>query len=79
MTKQELTDAKKIAMNGGDLGNVDDSILHGLCTRGFNYPVYTSLNVVARLMRDFIQFNGQWDEESIAEICKVAKTRIKIV
>lgn len=78
MTKKELAEAKTLAEND-DLQGVDCTILHGLYLPTFEYPVFTSIRVVAKQMKDFMQFNGEWDEAAISEFCSVAKNRIRIV
>lgn len=78
MTKSELAEAKRLAENGDAVG-VDDSVLEGLYLPDFKHPVFTTLLVVARSMKDHIQFNGKWDTEALNEFCQVAKNRIRIV
>ena len=78
MTRKELALAKTLAERDA-LAGVDVGVLHGLYCPDFKYPVYTSITVVAKQMKDFMQFNGQWDHEAINEFCQVAKTRIRII
>ena len=78
MTKAEMTQATTRAMQG-NLSHVDDTILHGLYLPDFRYPVYTTIEIVARLLRDFIQFNGEWDSVALHEFATIAKDRIRII
>lgn len=78
MTKEQLTQAKILAENLS-LMHVNDDVLHGLYTKDFKWPVHTTVEVVARAMKDFRQFNGQWDSEALAEFCEVARKRIQII
>jgi hypothetical protein len=78
MTKAQLTQATTRARQG-NLSHVDDSILHGLYLPTFKHPVYTTIEIVARLLSDFIQFNGQWDSMALNEFAAFAKDRIRII
>ena len=78
MTKAEMTQATTRARQG-NLSHVDDTILHGLYLPTFKYPVYTTIEIVARMLRDFIQFNGQWDSVALNEFATIAKDRIRII
>ena len=78
MTKAQLTHATTRAMQG-NLSHVDDSVLHGLYLPTFHHPVYTTIEIVARMLRDFIQFNGEWDSVALNEFATIAKDRIRII
>lgn len=78
MTKAEMTQATTRARQG-NLSHVDDSVLHGLYLPTYQYPVFTTIEIVARLLRDFIQFNGEWDSVALHEFATIAKDRIRII
>lgn len=78
MTKKEIGEARELAMSSDDLV-VDPSPLYGMYLPTFVSPVYVSLQIVAKMMRDYIQFNGHWDVEAIEEFCKVARYKVRII
>lgn len=78
MTKKQIGEARELAMNN-DLEGVDCSALWGLSLNTFVAPCYVSLKVVAKMMKDFIMFNGQWDKQEIDEFCKVARYKVVIL
>lgn len=78
MTKKQIGEARELAMNN-DLVGVDCSALHGLYLPEFVSPVYVTLTVVAKMMKDFIYFSGGWDIPEIEHFCKVAKHKIVIL
>jgi len=73
-----MTAATTRAKQGGLL-HVDDTILHGLYLPTYQYPVYTTIEIVARILQDFIQFNGEWDSVALDEFARIAKDRIRII
>jgi len=78
MTKAQMTAATTRARQG-NLSHVDDTILHGLYLPTYQYPVYTTIEIVARLLQDFIQLNGEWDSVALDEFAQIAKDRIRII
>jgi len=51
MTKAQFSEALKIATSDRDLSNVDDSNLFGCGCSDFQYPVYVTVDAVAKLLR----------------------------
>lgn len=51
MTKQQFSEAVKIATSARDLSDVDDAVLYGCGLPEFKYPVYTTVDAVAKLIR----------------------------
>lgn len=80
MKKAELNAALEIARSDRSLAHIDDSVLAGLYTREFVGPVTTTVEVVARTLRDLVcQFNGGIDAEALTEFGEVARRKILIV
>lgn len=89
MTKSELNLAAEIAFGDQDLTAVDDSPLHGFYLpsggAGKDPPIYTTLHVVAKMMRWTCQYiaarpgEPRYDAEALAEFCKVARKRVRII
>jgi hypothetical protein len=78
MTRSQITEAMRLAESDADLSSVDDSLLAGCLIKGFK-PVYVTIQVVARMLRDHIQFNGQWDTEMINELVPALRKLVFIV
>ena len=79
MTKNEFSEAVKLAKTNKDLTHVDNNHLYGCGLREFQ-PVYTSLEAVARLLQWQCQFlDGTWNEEECNEIGQIAKRKFLIV
>ena len=51
MTKQQFSEAVKIATSGRDLSDWNDDILYGCGCSDFKYPVYCTVEMVAKLVR----------------------------
>ncbi len=51
MTKQQFSEAVKIATSARSLESVDDSVLYGCGLPDFRSPVYTTVDAVAKLIR----------------------------
>ena len=51
MTKQQFSQALKIAQSPVSLEAVDDSSLYGCGLPNFTYPVYCTVEMVAKLLR----------------------------
>jgi hypothetical protein len=81
MTKQQFSEAWKIARNHEiDLSNVDDSILYGCGLNDFA-PVHTTLETVAKLLRwqcNYI-FGGGFDAQELDNMAHIARKKFLIV
>jgi hypothetical protein len=78
MNKAQMNQATMRARQG-NLSHVDDSVLHGLYLPSFPYPVYATIDIVARTLQEFIQLNGEWDSQALNEFARIAKDRIRII
>lgn len=82
MTKQQFSDAWKIAQNKDiDLSSVDDSILYGCGCADFDYPVHTTIETVAKLLRwqcCFI-FGDGFDAQELDNMAHIARKKFLIV
>lgn len=81
MTKNEFNEAFKIAKDFNiDLTNVDNSNLYGCGLPHFRYPVYTTLEAVAALIRwQAMRFDGQWDAEALDEVAQIGRKKFLVL
>lgn len=78
MKKAEFQRAVEIAKSQEEITE-DDSHLYGCALPGFQ-PVFTSLKALAKLLRwQCLQLNGQWDEQALNEMWKIARYRFESI
>ncbi len=80
MTKDELSEAMKVAKDKTvDLSAVDLMPFDGCGLRGFQ-PIATTIRAVARLIRwQCFMLNGEIDVEELSEIARIGRTKFQIV
>jgi hypothetical protein len=79
MTKNEFSEAVKLAKSDASLSNICDLHLHGCGLPEFQ-PVHTSLEAVAKLVRyQCAMLNGGWDERECNDLAYIAKRKFLIV
>ncbi len=81
MTKAEFKQAVEIAKLGSKgYGDADDSILFGCGLSDFKYPVYVTLNQVARHINwQAMQMNGEWDAQELDNCAQIARRKFQII
>jgi hypothetical protein len=83
MTKTEFSEAVKIATSSRDLSNVDDSILIGCGLPDFNYPVYVTVEMVAKLVRwqccGIFSNSTIVDSQELDNMAHIARRKFQIV
>lgn len=79
MTKQELSEALKIANSEKSLENVDIEIFDGYGLKNFQ-PIYCTVEQLARLIRwQCFQLNGKIDDEELNNLAYAGKKKFLIV
>jgi hypothetical protein len=78
MTRSEFSRAVTIAESEADLTNGEIGHLFGCALPNFK-PVVSTLRAVAKLLRDHIQFNGEWDQEGLNECWQACRYKVHIV
>jgi hypothetical protein len=83
MTKQEFSAAVKIATSAQDLSNVDDSILYGCGLSEFKFPVYVTVEMVAKLIRwqccGLFSNSTIVDAQELDNMAHIARRKFQIV
>jgi len=83
MTKQEFSEAVKIATSAKNLSHIDDSILYGCGLSEFNYPVYVTLETVAKIVRwqccSIFSNSTIADSHELDNMAHIAKKKFQIV
>jgi len=81
MTKEQFSQAWKIAKNKDiDLENIDDSILFGCGLSDFA-PVYTTIETVAKLLRwqCLFIFGDGFDTQELNRMATIARKKFQII
>ena len=83
MTKQQFSEALTIARSSRDLSNVDDSTLYGCGLSDFKFPVYVTIDMVAKLLRwqcCSIFSNGTVvDAQELNDMAHIARRKFQVV
>ncbi len=83
MTKQEFSAAVKIATSPRDLSDVDDSTLIGCGLPEFTYPVYVTVEMVAKLIRwqccGIFSNSTIVDAQELDNMAHIARRKFQIV
>jgi len=83
MTKSEFSQAVKIAQSPRSLENVDDSSLMGCGLPEFKYPVYVTVEMVAKLIRwqccGIFSNSTIVDAEELNNMAWIAKRKFQVV
>lgn len=83
MTKAEFSEALKIARSSRDLSDVDDSTLYGCGLPEFKYPVYVTIDMVAKLLRwqccSIFSNDTIADAQELDNMAHIARRKFQIV
>ena len=83
MTKPQFSEALTIARSGRDLSDVDDSTLHGCGLSDFKYPVYCTVEMVAKLVRwqccSIFSNDTIADAQELDNMAHIARKKFQIV
>ncbi len=83
MTKKQFSEALKIATSDRDLSGVDDSNLFGCGCADFVFPVYCTVDAVAKLLRwqvcSIFSNSTIADAQELDNMAHIARRKFQII